>query len=74
VEIGVEFVARFADEDDAGDVEGADELVEFGEVLVVGLVAAAENEDDAVIWEGIDGDFGGAKVGGEVVVVVFDAV
>ena len=38
-------MARFAEEDDFFDVFGLEELVDFGEILVVGLVAAADDDD-----------------------------
>ncbi len=49
-------------------------FVDFGEVFIVGLVAAANNNDEITMREGINGHTGGARVGGEIVVVVFDAV
>ena len=67
-------MARFADKDDFGNVGRFDNFVEFGEILIIGLVAAAEDEDDLAIGEGIDGDASGGWVGREVVVVVFDVI
>lgn len=48
--------------------------MDFGEVFVVGFVTTTDDDYEIVVWEGIDGYTGRGWVGGEVVVVVFDAV
>ena len=74
VKIGVEFVARFTDKNDTADMQGFDEPMDFREILIVSFITTAENKDDIAIWKGIEGDFGGGCVSGEIVVKVFDAV
>ena len=65
----------FADQDEVAEVgRGGEQTGEVGEVLVVGFVATAGDEDEGLFREGGEGDLGGGEVGGEIVVVVFDAV
>ena len=55
------------------DVGGLKDIVDFGEILVVGFVATANNDDNIVIREGVNSDAGGTGIGGEIIVVIFDA-
>lgn len=48
--------------------------MDFGEVFVVGFVTTTDDDYEIVVREGIDGYTSRGRVGGEVVVVVFDAV
>ena len=74
MKIGVELVTGFADEDNASDIEGFDKLVNFGEVLIVGLIATTKDEDDGIVRESLNRDAGRTEVGGKIVVVIFNAV
>ena len=71
----LQLVTRFADEDNLSNmVDAVQKIVKGGEVFVTSLITTAEDEDDSVIWEGADGDFGRTEVGGEIIVVIFDTV
>ena len=69
-----EFVARFAEEDNVFDPRGLQDFVEFGKVFVVGFVTTADDNSEVGIGEGIESNASGGGVGGEIVVVDFDAV
>ena len=70
-----EGAAGFADQDEVAEVgRGSEQTGEVGEVLVVGFVATAGDEDKGLFGEGGESDLGGGEVGGEIIVVVFDAV
>ena len=68
------FVAGFANEDDFFDLWGLENFVDFGQVFVIGFVAAAENEDNVLIWKGFDGNTSRRWVSGKIVIVVFYAI
>ena len=67
-------MAGFTQENDFFDIGGLEDFVDFGEVLVAGFIATTDNNDYVVVGEGIDSYSGRRGVGGEIVVVVFDAV
>ena len=68
----VKGVAGFTNKDNFADIGGFEDFVELGEVGVVGFVTSANDEDELVVWEGVNGYTGRAGIGGEVIVVVFD--
>ena len=69
-----EGVTRFADENNAADLWGREDFVDFGEVLVGGFVATTDDDDKIVIRKGIDGDACRGWVGRKIIVVKTDAI
>ena len=47
-------MTRFADKDDFCDLGGLEYFVDFGEIGVVGFVAATDDDHDIVIWKSIN--------------------
>ena len=66
--------ARFANQNGAANIAALRDFKEVSEVLVVSFVAAANDKDNVTIRESLDGDTGGADIGGEIIIVVVDMV
>lgn len=67
-------MAGFANQNNLFDLGGLENFVDFGEIRIVGFVTTADDNDDIVVWESIDGNAGGGRVGREIIVVIFDVV
>lgn len=65
-------VTGFAHENDFFDLGEFEDFVEFGKILVIGLIAATDDEHEVVVWEGLNGDASTGRIGREIVVVIFD--
>ena len=68
----IDFVARFAEEDDVLDVGRLEDFENLGEVLIVGFIATAEDKNEIVVRKSINGDASRRGIGREIVVVEFD--